>query len=161
MREFDTGATRDDNLTKSDYAGYLSPLVIQRFGEYMTKHRKQADGSLRASSNWKKGIPLQEYFSSGWRHFLDWWMEQEGYESREGLEDALCGLLFNVQGYLHVHLQAKLGSQQVKKDGPDNQGRHAPGQCWTARSPTTDTPDVDGEKTRHERGPEDKESHHI
>jgi hypothetical protein len=42
---------------------------------------------------------------SGWRHFMDWWLEHRGFESREGAEEALCGLLFNVSGYLHELLK--------------------------------------------------------
>ena len=30
---------------------------------------------------------------------MDWWLEHRGYKSREGLEDALMGVLFNVMGY--------------------------------------------------------------
>lgn len=105
IRIFKSGASRDTNEGKHDYEGFLSPLVIKRFGEYMNKHRKQSDGSLRASDNWQKGIPLDAYIKSAWRHFLDWWFEHRGHKSREGLEDALCALLFNVQGYLHEYLK--------------------------------------------------------
>lgn len=101
MRQFDSGATRNDDSDNLDYEGFLSPLALQAFAEYMHKHRKQADGQLRASDNWQKGIPKDAYMKSGFRHFMDWWMEHDGYESREGMEDALCGLLFNVFGYLH------------------------------------------------------------
>lgn len=73
----------------------------------MHKHRIQDDGSLRPSDNWQKGIDLSSYMSSGFRHFMDWWLEHRGHASRDGLEDALCGLLFNVQGYLHETLKAK------------------------------------------------------
>jgi hypothetical protein len=107
MREFDTGATRDTDEDKFDYEGFLSPIVIKRFGEYMHKHRKQADGKLRDSDNWQKGIPKKAYIKSAIRHFHDWWMEHRGYESNEGIEEALCALLFNVQGYLHEHLKEK------------------------------------------------------
>lgn len=109
MRTFETGATRDDDTTKYDYEGFLSPLVVERFAVYMHKHRMQADGQLRASDNWQKGMTPDSYMKSGWRHFLDWWMEHRGYSSREGLEDALCALLFNVQGYLHEHLKRTRG----------------------------------------------------
>lgn len=105
MRKFETGATRDTAEGKPDYMGYMSPLVVRRFGEYMLKHQTQADGALRSSDNWKKGIPLDAYMSSAGRHFVDWWLEHEGHESREGLEEALCALLFNVQGYLHELLK--------------------------------------------------------
>ena len=107
IRKFDTGATRDTEEGKYDYEGFLSPLVIKRFGEYMNKHRKQSDGSLRDSDNWQKGISKGAYMKSGWRHFMDWWMEHRGFKSREGLEDALCALLFNIQGYLHEYLKEK------------------------------------------------------
>lgn len=107
IRKFKTGATRDTNEGKYDYEGFLSPLVIQRFGEYMTKHRKQSDGSLRDSDNWQKGIPKKVYIKSAWRHFHDWWMEHRGFKSREGIEDALMALLFNVMGYAHELLKEK------------------------------------------------------
>jgi hypothetical protein len=107
MRQFESGATRNVDIDSQDYEGFLSPLVISRFGEYMHKHRRQADGQLRASDNWQKGIPLHSYMKSGWRHFLDWWMAHRGFESREGLEEGLCALLFNAQGYLHETLKAR------------------------------------------------------
>lgn len=105
MRTFDTGATRDNDDTKNDYEGFLSPLVLKRYGDYMTKHRKQADGNLRASDNWQKGMPLECYVKSGWRHFIDWWSEHRGIASKDGIEDALCALMFNVMGYLHETLR--------------------------------------------------------
>jgi len=101
MRTFNTGATRDQNDTKPDYAGFLSPLVIKGYGQYMHKHRKQADGTLRSSSNWKKGMSKDVYMESMWRHFLDVWLEHEGYKSRDGLDEAMYGLLFNVMGFIH------------------------------------------------------------
>lgn len=107
MRKFETGATRDDDVSKPDYEGFLSPLVIQRFGEYMDKHRLQTDGELRSADNWQKGMPKETYMSSGWRHFLDWWLWHRGRgdRARETLEDALCALMFNVMGYLHETLK--------------------------------------------------------
>lgn len=107
IRKFITGATRDIDHSKPDYEGFLSPLVIQRFGEYMHKNRVQADGSLRASDNWTKGIPLEAYMKSGWRHFQDWWMAHRGLQSKEDIETALCAILFNTQGYLHELLKAR------------------------------------------------------
>ena len=105
MREFETGATRDSDEGKPDYEGFLSPLVLARYGEYMLKHQVQPDGALRASDNWQHGMPLDCYIKSAWRHFLDWWLEHRGLPSREGLEDALCALMFNVMGYLHETLR--------------------------------------------------------
>lgn len=107
MRKFKSGATRDTDVGKYDYEGFLSPLVLERYGQYMDKHRKQADGKLRDSDNWQKGIPLTAYIKSGYRHFFDWWFEHRGFKSREGLEDALCALIFNTMGYLHEILRKK------------------------------------------------------
>lgn len=100
MRQFNTGAVRDDDTNKHDYEGFLHPLVLERFGAYMHKHRLQPDGKLRDSDNWQKGIPKEQYIKSGFRHFLSWWKEHRGFESEEGMEDAICALIFNAQGYL-------------------------------------------------------------
>jgi len=104
IRQFDTGATRDLDFTKDDPEGFLSPLVIQRYCEYMSKNRQTAIG-IRDSDNWQKGIPKDAYIKSAWRHFLDLWLAHRGYKSREGIEEALCGLMFNVMGYLHELLK--------------------------------------------------------
>jgi len=110
IRKFKSGATRDTDEGKIDYAGFLHPKVIEAFGKYMHKHRMQTDGSMRASDNWKKGMPRDELFKSGMRHFMDWWLEHEGFASREGMMDALMGLMFNVQGY----------ALEVIRDGESN-----------------------------------------
>jgi len=105
MREFATGATRDTEEGKYDYEGFLSPLVIERYGEYMHEHRKQADGTRRDSDNWQKGIPSDVYMKSMWRHFLDLWTIHRGFANNQpGIEDVLCALMFNVMGYLHEWL---------------------------------------------------------
>jgi hypothetical protein len=101
MREFDTGATRDDNDTKLNYEGFLSPVVLKRFAEYMHKHRVQADGTMRPADNWQKGMDIDVYMESMCRHFIDVWMAHRGYETEAAQEDALCALMFNVMGYLY------------------------------------------------------------
>jgi hypothetical protein len=107
VRQFTTGATRDTEQGKPDYEGFLSPLVIARFGQYMHKHRVQSDGSLRDSDNWQKGIPRTAYMKSGWRHFFDWWFIHRAQLNSgvipdyTNMEDALCALIFNASGYLH------------------------------------------------------------
>jgi len=108
MRRFPTGATRDDDKEKLDYEGFLSPLVLRRYAQYMHAHRIQADGTLRASDNWQKGIPLDAYMKSAWRHFMDWWMAHRGHETEGGMESALCALIFNAMGYLHELLKGNL-----------------------------------------------------
>ena len=108
MRQFETGATRDSDEAKHDPEGFNAPLVELRFCEYMTKHRQQADGQLRMSDNWQKGIPLDAYMKSMWRHLLDVWLHHRGYShlAKEPLEEALCALRFNVNGYLLETLKA-------------------------------------------------------
>ncbi len=109
MREFDTGATRDSEIGKLDFEGFLSPCAMERYAEYMNSHRVQADGKLRDSDNWQKGIPIKAYMKSLWRHFFDiwkiyrnWrvWDKKDGHEITH--EEALCGVIFNAFGYLHV-----------------------------------------------------------
>lgn len=116
MRSFSTGATRDLDNNKIDYEGFLDPLVLELFGKYMLKHQVQADGNLRTSDNWMKGIPKDVYMKSAWRHFHDWWMEHRNYKSREGLEDALMGLLFNIMGYTFEVLKEKNKSEDINNE---------------------------------------------
>lgn len=111
IRTFETGATRDAADDKPDYEGFLSPLVIRMYGEYMNKHRLQPDGQLRDSDNWQKGIPKKEYVKSLLRHVIDLWLFNRGYKGRDTIEDALCGILFNVMGYMHELEKEKLDSQ--------------------------------------------------
>ena len=107
VRTFDTGATRDLDASKLDFEGFLSPVVLERYAEYMHKHRIQPDGALRDSDNWQKGIPKTAYMKSGWRHFFDWWLAHRGFASRDGIEEAVCALLFNAMGYLSVLLKER------------------------------------------------------
>lgn len=105
-RTFESGATRNADAGKHDYEGFLSPRVLERFAQYMTKHRHLEDGTVRDSDNWQKGIPRDAYIKSAWRHFMDVWKQHRGLATEETLEDALCALLFNIQGYLHETLVA-------------------------------------------------------
>jgi len=114
MRQFGSGATRNTDAGKNDYEGFFSPLVIEEFGNYMTKHRIQADGKLRDSDNWQKGIPKDAYIKSTWRHFLDLWFMHRGYKRYDDItkeeltfEGVLCAILFNIQGYLFEILKSK------------------------------------------------------
>ena len=107
IRKFETGATRDTEEGKLDFEGFLSPIVLEKFAEYMNKHRKQSDGQLRDSDNWQKGIPKKDYIKSLFRHFMDFWKEHRGYRSRDGIEESLCGIIFNSMGYLFEILKEK------------------------------------------------------
>ncbi|MBW2596977.1 MAG: hypothetical protein JRC93_13630 [Deltaproteobacteria bacterium] len=117
MRTFDSGATRDSDAGKPDYEGFLSPLVIARFGEYMLKHQVQADGETRASDNWKNGFGenhLDVCMSSLLRHVMDVWLEHEGYPSRDGMEAAINATLFNLMAYQHQRILKERDTSATK-----------------------------------------------
>jgi len=112
IRAFDTGATRSSEQGRYDPEGFLSPIVLERFCEYMHKHRTQSDGTLRASDNWQRGMPRETYIKGMWRHFLHLWTRHRGFEVRDymaagNIEEDLCALMFNVQGYLFEILKSK------------------------------------------------------
>lgn len=113
VRVFDSGATRDTDNEKLRYEGFLHPAVLRRYAQYMHKHRKQSDGTLRDPDNWQKGIPLDIYMDSGWRHFMDWWTAHRGEKNPwmsydVDMEETLCAMMFNVMGYLKEYLQKKV-----------------------------------------------------
>jgi hypothetical protein len=93
-------------------------LVLERYCEYMTAHREQPDGSIRASDNWQLGIPREAYIKSLWRHLMDLWRLHRGYPVKPQqvgttmelptLETVLCAVMFNAMGYLHEVLKARL-----------------------------------------------------
>ena len=73
----------------------------------MEQHRIQADGTVRASDNWTRGIPKSEYIKSLQRHNLDLWLLHRGYPGAftQDSEEALCGIMFNSMGMLHELLK--------------------------------------------------------
>ncbi len=107
IRTFDTGATRDTSQEKIDFDGFLSEDVLRAYGAYMHKHRRQSDGSLRASDNWQKGIPRDEYRKSCFRHFIDWWGQHRRDKMDPAIVDMACAMLFNISGDLHEYFKAK------------------------------------------------------
>lgn len=115
MRTFETGATRDQDADKLDYEGFLSPLVLEAYARYMHRHRRQADGELRASDNWQKGIPSVAYMKSLLRHVMDRWKIHRGHkviDATDGHEvtaiEAECAILFNTMGDMHELLSRPL-----------------------------------------------------
>lgn len=112
MREFESGATRDTAEGKLDYVRALSPIVLERYVQYLNAHRRQADGSMRAFDNWKKGIPVDTYLEGLGRHFLSAWMLAQGYSAEDNhgpvtLEDSLCAIIFGASGWLHEIIKDK------------------------------------------------------
>lgn len=117
-REFKTGAYRDGEDGKNDYEGFICPLVIKGYGNYMTKHRRQSNGVWRDSDNWQNLFGDDHYkvcMSSAWRHFEDMWLEHRGHKSRDGMEEAINGLLFNIMAYYHKYLLEKEKNENLPK----------------------------------------------
>lgn len=112
VREFTSGATRSQDATRYDPEAFLSPIVIERFCEYMNKHRLQPDGSVRDGDNWQKGIPIPTYMKGMWRHFLHLWTRHRNFPVQDKLaaadsEEDLCAIIFNAQGMLFELLRKK------------------------------------------------------
>jgi hypothetical protein len=113
-RIFATGATRDVDTGKLDYEGFLSPIVLRRYAEYMHKCRTRnvpPGEAIRASDNWQKGITPDAYAKSEIRHTAEFWLLHDGFEARDekgqvlDIEDVLCAKLFNTMGYLFERLK--------------------------------------------------------
>jgi len=129
VRTFDTGATRSADADRPDYEGFLSPLVIERYGLYMQKHRMQADGTLRESDNWQKGLPLATYIKGLWRHFHHLWLRHRGWpvndpKAAADIQEDLCAIWFNTQGYLHTLLVQDEAALTKLVDVPDRRVGH-------------------------------------
>jgi hypothetical protein len=112
IRTFDTGATRDTDQGKLDYTRALSSIVLERYVQYLNKHRKQPDGSMRDFDNWKKGLPFRESFGSLGRHFVDVWKMIEGFPAKDNhgscnIDDTLCAIIFNASTMLLERLKGK------------------------------------------------------
>jgi len=102
MRTFDTGATRDSAHGKFDLEGFLCPRTLEEYARYMHRHRKQADGKMRAADNWQRGLPTTECVKSMFRHFLDLWHIHRGHARRDPKDghaitksEACCAIIFN------------------------------------------------------------------
>lgn len=112
MRTFETGATRNVEVDP-DYHGFFSPLAMHAYGEYMHAHRLQADGSLRDSDNWQKGMPVDVCVRSLRRHTHDVELIADGYPelARSDPRDEhtwrahLSAIIFNAQVLLHQSMK--------------------------------------------------------
>jgi len=103
-RQFDSGATRDTDIGKLDYEGFLSPIVLQRYAQYLHKHRTQSDGQLRDSDNWQNMFGEKHFdicMKSACRHFIDWWLQHRKIKTENELEDSICAIIFNAMAYLY------------------------------------------------------------
>jgi hypothetical protein len=114
IRKFETGATRDTDNGKYDYEAFLSPIVLERYAQYLHKHRLQTNGDMRPGDNWQRGIPKDVYMKSLIRHTMDAWKLHRGYTAIDiktkepiDIEDALSGVMFNTMGYIFENLKEK------------------------------------------------------
>jgi hypothetical protein len=121
MNTFETGATRSEDVVRDDPDGYLSPLFLEMYFKYMTKNRVQADGKVRDSDNWQRGIPLTRYLKGLWRHFFHLWQRHRGYEvtddlAADNIEEDMAAMFFNLQGYAHEYLKEKYHATRQTTD---------------------------------------------
>lgn len=107
VRTFETGATRDSIGGKLQYEGFLAPLVLRRYAEYMHEHRVQSDGQVRAPDNWQRGMAPEVWADSLIRHTIDFWILERQAAVGKAIEDLLCAILFNTMGFLNELLRAR------------------------------------------------------
>lgn len=115
MVDYATGAKRSSNDGRPNYSGYVSAWVTKFFGRYMLKHQTCADGSKREAHNWKYGQPLGRYMESLSRHYTELselWDRITLYEGQtpenvRDFEEALGGVLFNINGMIHEYERAR------------------------------------------------------
>ena len=121
IRQFDTGAYRDDDSNKLDFEACFSPLVLTRYAQYIASKRKVPtwkDSGVRPDDNWQMGIPKESYMKSKARHFMSTWLLHRGFPAfnEKGklvdLEESLCAELFNTMGYLFEVLQKKKSEEK-------------------------------------------------
>jgi hypothetical protein len=117
VRTFETGAMRDVDETKIDPEACFSPEVLVAYARYVKICQIMPDGTRRQDDNWQKGMPLESYMKSGWRHYLDWWKGHRRWKNHNGgdisgrmdiatlILHGCFALMFNVQGYLHEYLK--------------------------------------------------------
>ena len=106
MQTFESGAVRSDDSDKLNYEACLSPLVLERYAEYIRSHRKLPDGSMRSDDNWQKGFGLKRWMEAKFRHFMTTWSWfRRGVYNQGRMEDSLCAELFNTMGMLHEILK--------------------------------------------------------
>lgn len=124
MQGFAGGAMRSNNVARPDPVGYISPLAMAGFHDYMLRNQRMADGRMRRSDNWKAGMPCPRYMTSLLRHAHDththWDSLKHGYaeddyEALKALKEALYGIMFNAQGLLH---EIEMGADLLIEDGP-------------------------------------------
>jgi len=125
-RQFESGANRDTDAEKLDIEGFLHPIVLERYCEYLNKHRELPDGTIRESDNWQRGMPIKTYVKSALRHVLDVWCWHRGYplvDRKLGkpleIEDVICAVIFNFMGLLLevIRIRERISIDEVQPEG--------------------------------------------
>ena len=118
ISKFETGGTRDTDVGKLDFEGFESPIVWKSYAQYLNKHRKTADGSLRDSDNWQNLFGEKHYdvcMKSLLRHVVDLWLQHRGFEGEQAVEDDLNAIIFNAKAYLFKLLKERERSEPRAK----------------------------------------------
>jgi len=110
MRDLETGAIRDTLEGKLSFVKALSPIVLERYVQYLGKHRNLPDGRLRDWDNWKLGIDKEIFLDGLGRHFWASWLLLQGFPASDNhgpvtLLDSLFGVMFNAQGLIRELLE--------------------------------------------------------
>lgn len=102
VREFSTGAIRDNDDTKEDYIETISWKAFKRYAQYMTGKKKKY-----GAGNFKKGIPIESYEQSLLRHVQKYIENKYEDGEVERDEDHLSAIVFNVFGIMHEEQRKK------------------------------------------------------
>lgn len=96
IRQWKTGAIRDDDSQKEDYIETIAWRSLRRFAEYMTGKK-----SKYGTGNFKKGIPIASYEQSLLRHISKYLENKYEDGDREKNEDHLAACVFNIFGIMY------------------------------------------------------------
>lgn len=83
MREFDTGAHRNDDTGKPK----MSLLPHAEINRVLERYRAGAEKF--GAHNWKNGMPLSELYDSAQRHLMQWFM-------KDNSEDHAAAAVWNI-----------------------------------------------------------------
>jgi hypothetical protein len=86
--KFDTGAVRDTEEGKPRY-DLISPFALTRLAHLLARGAEKY-----CERNWEKGMYVSRLYSSGLRHFIQYFMGDRS-------EDHLAAVLFNVMAIIH------------------------------------------------------------
>ena len=113
IRQFKTGAVRDQDDTKERYVECFSFTAWRRFAQYMKTQEKKYP-----PDNWRKGIPEKEYEQSLMRHLQKYFMNKYEGGQLELDVDHLAAAYFNLQGIMFE--QSKLTPPRPMRDVKKN-----------------------------------------